>query len=778
MPAASRWAGVAWVRSWPARLTWPEAVGRSPISASHSSVCPLPCTPATPRISPARTWNDSPFTQTRPVWSATVMSDTSSTTSPGLAGSLLTRSCTFRPTISVASSSSVADGGRWPTTAPRRSTVIVSAMVWTSLSLCEMKTTDVPPSLSCLMIRNKSSVSAGVSTAVGSSRISTVAFLTSALTISTRCWMPTGRSSTRASGSSSSPYRRESSLTSRRVLRRSSTPLSLVNEARKPANAGKERPRRVSRRPESPVSSMPRVTFSATVNTGTSMKCWCTIPMPAAMASFGERNLAGLPSSRISPSSGCNSPYSTFIRVDLPAPFSPSRAWTCPGATDRSMRSLATSEPKRLVMPFSSSSTSALHIRCRKPMWQRCMTLAHRCHIGRALLLDPLHRALGRRLDRAALDARRHLVELGLQRGRDLAGEVVVRGEHGPAVGQRADVGAAGERAVGRREHRGLHRRHDALLHAGDEVRAVRRRADAAVGVHPEHVDLVAASGLVGLLDGLGRAEPDVTRDREDDVRTLADERLGQRLALGLVGEVAGERALLGRLVPAEHLDVRAELGVVVLNAVPEAVHVDGHGPEVLPAERGHLAGLGHARGQVSAEEAVLHSVEHQLVDVALLRCGQALRRVGAVHDRELLARVGLGRGLGRGAHQEADGHDDAAVRVEEGVDVQGVVVLRRRLQELDADVRIGRRGRLHARPRRGVERPVVDAAGVGDHAAEELGRGCRRSRAGRRTCGGGAGRGRAAAAAAPGDGQRCRHGQRHRGPCAVFHAYLHWARH
>ena len=73
---------------------------------------------------------------------------------------------------------------------------------------------------------------------------------------------------------------------------------------------------------------MPSVTFSATVNTGTSMKCWCTIPMPAAMASFGEWKLAALPSSKISPSSGCSSPYSTFIRVVLPAPFSPSRAWT------------------------------------------------------------------------------------------------------------------------------------------------------------------------------------------------------------------------------------------------------------------------------------------------------------------------------------------------------------------------------------------------------------------------------------------------------------------
>ncbi len=105
---------------------------------------------------------------------------------------------------------------------------------------------------------------------------------------------------------------------------------------------------------------MPRVTFSATVNTGTSMKCWCTIPMPAVMAFFGEPNWAFLPSSKISPSSGCSSPYRTFIRVVLPAPFSPSRACTWPGDTERSIRSLATSEPNRLVMPFSSSSTSTL----------------------------------------------------------------------------------------------------------------------------------------------------------------------------------------------------------------------------------------------------------------------------------------------------------------------------------------------------------------------------------------------------------------------------------
>ncbi len=57
MPARSRSRGLARLMSRASRRTVPVA-GRSPISASHSSVCPLPCTPAMPRISPARTWNE------------------------------------------------------------------------------------------------------------------------------------------------------------------------------------------------------------------------------------------------------------------------------------------------------------------------------------------------------------------------------------------------------------------------------------------------------------------------------------------------------------------------------------------------------------------------------------------------------------------------------------------------------------------------------------------------------------------------------------------------
>ena len=41
--------------------------------------------------------------------------------------------------------------------------------------------------------------------------------------------------------------------------------------------------------------------------------------------------------------------------VDLPAPFSPSSAWTVPGSTLIDTSSSATSEPKILVMPIVSS---------------------------------------------------------------------------------------------------------------------------------------------------------------------------------------------------------------------------------------------------------------------------------------------------------------------------------------------------------------------------------------------------------------------------------------
>src|SRR5699024_9608596 len=49
-------------------------------------------------------------------------------------------------------------------------------------------------------------------------------------------------------------------------------------------------------------------------------------------------------------------PNSIFTKVDLPAPFSPSRAWISPPAMARSMRSQALNLSKYLLRPRTSSS--------------------------------------------------------------------------------------------------------------------------------------------------------------------------------------------------------------------------------------------------------------------------------------------------------------------------------------------------------------------------------------------------------------------------------------
>ena len=52
------------------------------------------------------------------------------------------------------------------------------------------------------------------------------------------------------------------------------------------------------------VVSSPSTMFSATVRTGTSMKCWWTMLIPRAIASDGPVSLTSVPSMRILPSSG------------------------------------------------------------------------------------------------------------------------------------------------------------------------------------------------------------------------------------------------------------------------------------------------------------------------------------------------------------------------------------------------------------------------------------------------------------------------------------------
>ena len=80
------------------------------------------------------------------------------------------------------------------------------------------------------------------------------------------------------------------------------------------------------------IVSSPRRMLSATDRTGTSMKCWWTMLMPRAIASAGPLIVtADCRRGGSRPRPGVASPYRMFIRVDLPAPFSPSRAWISPG---------------------------------------------------------------------------------------------------------------------------------------------------------------------------------------------------------------------------------------------------------------------------------------------------------------------------------------------------------------------------------------------------------------------------------------------------------------
>ena len=73
--------------------------------------------------------------------------------------------------------------------------------------------------------------------------------------------------------------------------------------------------------------------FSRPVKVGTRRKCWCTMPMPNFSASAGARMATGRPRQSNAAGIAGVDAGQDFIRVDLPAPFSPRRAWTSPGAT-------------------------------------------------------------------------------------------------------------------------------------------------------------------------------------------------------------------------------------------------------------------------------------------------------------------------------------------------------------------------------------------------------------------------------------------------------------
>ena len=173
MPSTERSRMEAWEMSLPFKVILPPLIFSRPVSAETNSVCPLPSMPARQTISPARTSKETSDTALF-LWmrEGTVTPSTRNTVSPGSAGAFSTLNSTSRPTIMRESSSLVVEAmSTVPTQRPLRSTVQRSATAMISLSLWVIKRMDLPSAANERMISISSSISCGVSTAVGSSRM-------------------------------------------------------------------------------------------------------------------------------------------------------------------------------------------------------------------------------------------------------------------------------------------------------------------------------------------------------------------------------------------------------------------------------------------------------------------------------------------------------------------------------------------------------------------------------------------------------------------------------
>src|SRR6187401_140837 len=272
-----------------------------------------------------------------------------------------------------------------------------------------------------------------------------------------------------------------------------------------------------------------------------------------------------------------------FIRVDLPAPFSPSSAWTSPSRRSKLTSSFATVPGKRFVMCSISRTTG------RSGM--------------RAIIVWPPHgrKPLGGQACRrdSALRARDLEVAVG-----DLLRDVVELGDQGVAIGRvRADLAVADavvrdvvqrvaptfEVAVDDLLDRVEHRDVDLLRGAREDVGAEERL----VVVDPD----APGVALVRRLEG---AETAAARRGEDDLRAPAE--LGERdlLALRLVDEVLR--------VALDHADLRdGRLGARLV--AREERHDRRH---LLAADRAHDPALGDGRSRDAGEVAALLLGEDQ----------------------------------------------------------------------------------------------------------------------------------------------------------------------
>ena len=244
------WRRVA-LKGWPATCTRPASRRRWPVSDCISSRWPLPETPATPTISPARTSRLKSCTAASPRSPITCRPLMAKCTGPLSRRSRVSVTTTALPSPTIACARRcgvVAATAVLSTSAPRRSTLTSSACAVTSRNLWVIRITEQSPAWArSRSAPSTSSASCGVSTEVGSSRISSRGLRNSCLRISSFCFSPADKSSGVASRSSWNGAVARKAFSSARAAFQSIT-------------AGM-RPRANSR-------------FSATVMPGTTVKCW------------------------------------------------------------------------------------------------------------------------------------------------------------------------------------------------------------------------------------------------------------------------------------------------------------------------------------------------------------------------------------------------------------------------------------------------------------------------------------------------------------------------
>src|SRR6478736_5366919 len=99
-----------------------------------------------------------------------------------------------------------------------------------------------------------------------------------------------------------------------------------------------------------------------------------------------------------------------FMSVDLPAPFSPSSAWTSPGRTSKSTWSLARTPGKDLTTPTASRAAGMAGVVMAGPDRPGSRISRQRRQLAVDALVPPVHARLALRPGGAG----RELVEVGL----------------------------------------------------------------------------------------------------------------------------------------------------------------------------------------------------------------------------------------------------------------------------------------------------------------------------------------------------------------------------